>query len=250
MQYYLATISLLLGLVVGSFLNVVVYRLPRRESLVRPGSRCPGCGTAIRWYDNIPVASWLVLGGRCRSCHVRIPVRYLLVEAITGVTFLGAFWKVGLSAALPAAWGLIAVVVALVFIQHDHLVILDRIALPAVIMALGLSIGLDPRNSWQHVAACAGAGFFGLLLWPMFGGHLRFAEAKIGAVAGAVLGSHVLVALPLAFVMASVAGLSLVLLNNHRGKVSVVPAPSLGLGAIVGVLFGQSAFHVYANAHL
>ena len=133
-----------LGLCIGSFLNVCIHRLPRDLSIVRPRSACPGCGAAIAWYDNIPVLSWLILGGRCRACSAPIAVRYPLVEGVTGALFVAALLVKGptLEAAVAAALG--AALVALVMIDAEHQILPDAITLPGI--AVGLL--LAPARAW------------------------------------------------------------------------------------------------------
>ncbi len=247
LQYYLAIWSLLVGLVIGSFLNVVIYRVPRRESLVRPGSHCPGCGTAIRWYDNIPVVSWAMLRGRCRSCRTRIAIRYPLVEGITGIAFLAAFLRFGPSATLPLAWAFIAVVVTLAFINHDHSVIPNRIVFPAVGCGLAASIALDSHHWWQYVAACLGAGLLALLVSLVRPGITRFGEFKMALLLGAVLGPYVLVAVPAAVLAGTIVGMSLLFREKYRLRARTVFVPYLAAGAVTAMCFGQLAFHLYAG---
>jgi leader peptidase (prepilin peptidase) / N-methyltransferase len=223
--YYLAVWSLLLGLVIGSFLNVVIYRVPRRESLIRPGSHCPGCGMAIRSYDNIPVVSWLLLRGHCRSCHSPISARYPLVESITGVAFLAAFWRIGISPAVLLAWAVIAVLVTLVFINHDHAVIPNRIVFPGVICALAASIALQPHSWWHYVAGCAGAGVMALVFSLLYPGVARFGEVKIALLLGAVFGLYAVAALVIAIVLRMVAGISLVFWQKGRLRARTVFVP-------------------------
>jgi leader peptidase (prepilin peptidase)/N-methyltransferase len=247
LQYYLATWSLLLGLVIGSFLNVVIYRVPRRESLVRPGSHCPGCGAAIRWFDNIPVVSWMMLRGHCRSCRSRIAIRYPLVEGITGFAFLAAFWRFGPSATLLLAWAFIAIVVTLAFIDHDHAVIPNRIVFPAVACGLAASIALDVHEWWQYVAGCLGAGLFALLVSLARPGITRFSEVKMALLLGAVLGPYVLVALPVALVVAILTGMSLLFRDKYRLRARTVFVPYLAAGAVMAICFGPLAFDLYAS---
>jgi leader peptidase (prepilin peptidase)/N-methyltransferase len=247
LQYYLALWSLLFGLVMGSFLNVVIYRVPRRESLIHPGSHCPGCSVAIRWYDNIPLASWAALRGRCRSCHTRIALRYPVVEATTGIAFLAAFWRVGPSAPLVVAWAFIAVVITLAFIYHDHMVIPNRIVFPAVACGLAASIALAPRHWWEYLAGCLGAGLFALIVAVVRPGVTRFSEVKMALLLGSVLGAYVLVALPVAVLLGIFAGTTLLFHKNYRLRARTVLVPYLAAGAVAAVCFGQIAFDLYAR---
>ena len=124
------------GACVGSFLNVVIYRLPKKESLIRPGSRCPACDSPIRWYHNIPIFGYLVLGGKCADCGEKFSPRYPAVEALTGLLFAACSAAFGLTDAAVVYMFLSAALVAVVFIDIDHLIIPDAITLP------GIPIGL------------------------------------------------------------------------------------------------------------
>lgn len=225
MPYYLAVWSLLFGLVIGSFLNVVIYRLPRRESLVSPGSHCPGCGTAIRWFDNIPVMSWLLLRGRCRSCRSSISMRYPLVEGLTGAAFLAAFLRVGPSAAVLLAWALIAVLVTLAFIYHDHGVVPGWSVFPAAVCGLGAAVALDPGRWWYYAGASAGAGLLVFALSLADPGRTHLGQAKVALLVGAVFGPWALAAIPVAALLWVLAGITLGFWQNSRLRARTVFAP-------------------------
>lgn len=250
MPYILYASSLVFGLILGSFLNVVIYRLPRRESLVRPGSHCPQCGADIRWYDNIPVVSWLVLRGRCRSCAVRISSRYPLVEAITGVAFALAMWRFGVTWSLLVAWAFIAAMIAIAFIDFDHMIIPDKIVLPGAVIGLAASIALQPARWWIYLVAAVGAAFFFLLLavlWP--GGGMGFGDVKMALFMGAVLGTNVLVALFAAFLFGSIVGVYLVTIRKQSRKTRVPFGPYLALGAILAILLGEIILRNYQKLY-
>ncbi len=225
MQYYLAVWSLLLGLVIGSFLNVVIYRLPRHESLITPGSHCPGCGSGISWYDNIPVLSWVLLRGRCRACHSSISVRYPLVESLTGVAFIAAYVLVGVRPVVVLVWALIAVLISLAFIYHDLRVIPNRLVVPATLCGLAASIGLDPAHWWYYVAGCGGAGASALLLSLASLKAAEFSQAKVAFLLGAVLGVWAIAAVPVAAVLGMIVGIALVLGQKGRLTARTVFAP-------------------------
>ncbi len=226
MQYYLAMWSLLFGLVIGSFLNVVIYRVPLRESLLRPGSHCPGCGVAIHWHDNIPVAGWLLLRGRCRSCHAPIAVRYPLVESLTGLAFLAAFLWVGPSATLLVAWVFIAVFITLSFVYYDHGLVPDRIVLPAIACGLAAGVVTDQQHWWGYVAGCLGLGLVALLVAAAVPGTSGLSEAKMAALVGAIVGPHVLLAVPAAVVLGLVVGIALLFWQKYRLRARTVSEAS------------------------
>ena len=165
----LYVVSLLLGLIIGSFLNVVAYRVPKKESLIRPGSHCPSCGHAVRWHDNVPVLGWLALRGRCRDCQAAIPVRYPVVEGLTGLLFLAAALVIGWAPRLLLAWAFFAVLVAVSLIDLDYFIIPDKIVLPSAAVGLAASVLLAPQRWWQYLVSGLGAALFLFvvaLIWP------------------------------------------------------------------------------------
>lgn len=179
----LVAFAALLGAVVGSFLNVVIHRLPRGESIVRPGSRCPACGRAIRPWHNVPVLAWLVLRGRCRECGARIPVRYPLVEAGTAALFAVIAWRFGPVPPTVVWMAFAAILVAAALIDLDHRIIPDELSLGG--LALGLTAmpaaqvlaGAAPLEAGRH--ALLGAALGGGLLWVV-----GFVHARVCAAAG------------------------------------------------------------------
>jgi len=248
-EYYFYAVSFLLGLVLGSFLNVVIYRLPRRESLVRPGSHCPGCGAPISWFDNVPVVSWLALRGRCRACGVRIPVRYPLVEGITGVAFALAFWRFGLSWPLLVAWAFIAAMVAVAFIDFDHMIIPNKIVLPGALIGLVASVAIHPQSWWMYVAGSLGAAGFLFALAMLWPGGMGPGDIKMALFMGAVLGVHVIIALFAAFLLGSAGGVYLMAVQKRSRKTKIPFGPYLALGAVVGVFIGETVLQSYLSIY-
>lgn len=249
MPYVLFVFSGLLGLVIGSFLNVAIYRLPRHESLVRPGSHCPRCGAGIRWYDNIPLVGWLVLRGRCRTCRAAISLRYPLVEAITAIAFVLAMWRFGLSWQLLVAWAFIAALVVVAFVDYDHMIIPNRIVLPGAVLGLIASVALHPQRWWVYVAGSLGAALFMFalaLLWP---GGMGPGDVKMALFMGAVLGANVLVAMFAAFLFGSLAGMYMVLVQKRSRKARIPFGPYLALGAVLAVFLGETILTNYQNLY-
>ncbi len=249
MQYYLFAVALLLGLAVGSFLNVVIYRLPRHESLVRPGSHCPSCGAPIRFYDNVPIISWLMLRGRCRDCRSSISARYPLVEAITGVSFVLAFWRFGPDWRLLVAWAFIAAMVAVAFIDYDHMIIPNKIVLPGAVMGLVASMALDPQRWWVYIAGSLGAGAFMFalaLIWP---GGMGPGDIKMALFMGAVLGAYVMVALFAAFLLGSLVGVFMLVVQKRSRKEKIPFGPYLAMGAILAALVGETLLNSYLRVY-
>lgn len=248
MLYYSYVVSLLFGLVLGSFLNVVIYRLPLQESLVRPGSHCPKCGAAIRWYDNVPVAGWLALRGRCRDCSEPISPRYMVVEAMTGIAFALAAWHFGLTWRLFLAWFFLAVLVAVAFIDYDHMIIPDKLVLPGAAIGLAASIGLQPGHWWVYLVAAAGGAVFFLLLvllWP--GGGMGMGDVKMALFMGAVLGTSMLVALFAAFLFGSILGVYLIASRRGSRKTKVPFGPFLAMGGALALFLGDTIIRAYSS---
>jgi leader peptidase (prepilin peptidase)/N-methyltransferase len=249
MQYYYYLVSLLLGLVVGSFLNVVIYRLPRRESIVSPGSRCPGCCVRILFYDNIPVLSWIILRGRCRACGARISIRYPLVEGITGVAYVLAMWRLGLDWPLLVAWAFIAAMVAVAFIDYDHMIIPDRIVLPGAVVGLMASVAIHPQRWWVYVAASLGAGAFMFLLAMVWSGGMGPGDIKMAFFMGAVLGANVVVALFASFLLGALAGVFMLTVQKRSRKDKIPFGPYLALGSVLATLVGERLVDSYLRVY-
>lgn len=180
----------LFGLAIGSFLNVVIHRVPLKRSIVRPRSRCPSCGVGIPARDNLPVVSYLLLRGRCRNCEARIPLRYPLVEALTGFLFGLAAYRFGFSLALVSALVLIAVLVVLAGIDLEHRLLPNVIIGPAAVIGFVLSVLGEPSRWWVYLVSTVGvaAGLFALALaWP---GGMGMGDVKMGGMLGAFLGPY------------------------------------------------------------
>lgn len=174
-------LALGLGLAVGSFLNVVIYRLPRGESLLHPSSHCPACGRPVRPWHNVPVLAWLWLRGRCAECRAPIALRYPAIELLTGLIFVGIAWRFGLGVMTPVWWAFAAALVAAAVIDYDHRFIPDSISVGGLVLALGLvpaarfasGAPLGPALVGSLAGAALGAG----LLWSVGFGHARLAAA-------------------------------------------------------------------------
>lgn len=169
---FFAVFSFLLGAVVGSFLNVCIYRVPRGESVVRPASRCPKCGNRILWYDNIPIVSWLLLGAKCRYCGETISWQYPLVESITGLLFLLVFWRFGFVLATPIYMALAAALVMVAFVDLAEWIIPDEVTLPGIPLAVACAV----VATWYEGSGLRVSG----LTNPVF-------DALIGIEAGGLL---------------------------------------------------------------
>jgi len=233
------------GAVMGSFANVVIHRLPQGLSIVAPGSRCPSCGSPIRWYDNIPIVSYLVLRARCRHCGTAISIRYPLVETLTGLLYAGLVWRIGV---VPMTFVLALFCWALVtvsFIDLDHRIIPDVISIPGTV--LGLAAGFlpgFPRPVDSVIGAAAGGGFLFLILFAyekiMKDEGMGMGDVKLIAMIGAFLGWQ---ALPVTILVASltgtVAGIGFAVARKEPVRKFPVPfGPFLAFGAVVHLFFG------------
>lgn len=247
----------LVGLAVGSFLNVVVWRVPRGLSVVRPASACPSCSTPISARDNVPVLSWLLLRGRCRSCAARISARYPLVELATAVLFaLTTSWAVRQDqlAVLPALLYLVAIGVALALIDLDVRRLPDAIVLPSypVVGALLGLAALVEHDGGAFVRALVGGAALWLLYFALCvarPGGMGFGDVKLAGVLGAYLGyagwSALLVGAFAAFVLGGVVGVAL-LASRRGGRRSALPfGPFMLTGAGLGIAAGASLAHWY-----
>jgi leader peptidase (prepilin peptidase)/N-methyltransferase len=235
-----------LGLIIGSFLNVVIHRLPREESLVTPRSRCPACRTPIRPWDNIPVLSFLVLRGRCRACGHPIAWRYPLVEGLTASLFLLAALRFGFTLHTGTVLVFVSALVAIAFIDLDHQIIPNAITLPGIPLGLlaGLSVGNPPLLE-RVVGALAGAGFLYLVL--LYGGAVYGQDAmgegdlNLIALVGAFLGwKGVVVTILLGCLSGSVVGLALIGLRRLRRREHMPFGPFLAFGALVALFWGDA----------
>jgi leader peptidase (prepilin peptidase)/N-methyltransferase len=240
-----------LGGAVGSFLNVVAYRLPRRESLVAPRSRCPGCGIRIPAYDNVPVVSWLVLGGHCRACGGSISPRYPIVEALTASLFAAVALQTEMSAELWPGIAFMTTLVTVAAIDAEHRIIPNRVLVPAAVAALGLWALADPGRLPENLIAAAAAGGFLLVAALAYPAGMGMGDVKLAAVMGLYLGSAVAPALFVGFAAGSLVGIGIVLARGGSARKQAIPfGPFLALGGIVGQLFGAGLVDWYLGTFL
>jgi len=239
------------GALIGSFLNVVVHRLPRRESLVKPGSHCPACDAAVRPYDNVPVLSWLVLRGRCRDCGVRIPARYPLLELLTALLFVAVAAVRGVDTGLLLELPFVAMLVAVAGIDYEHRIIPNRIVVPAAVWGLAVAAILHPDQLPELLIAGAGAFLFLLLAAVAYPAGMGMGDVKLGGVMGLYLGIAVIPALLAAFLAGTLFGLAKIAREGPGARKSGVPfGPFLAIGGILGVLAGPELVDLYSDRFL
>jgi leader peptidase (prepilin peptidase) / N-methyltransferase len=248
----LATASAgVLGALIGSFLNVVVHRLPRGESLVRPRSRCPSCRAEIAAYDNVPVLSWLALRGRCRSCRASISPRYPAVELVTALTFVAIVLLRGFDAELLLALPFAAVLLAVAGTDLEHRIVPNRVLAPAAIYAVVATVAVRPGELTEALVAGAGAFLFLLVAALAYPGGMGMGDVKLAGVMGLYLGFSILPALAVAFITGSVVGVALIARYGTAARKRAVPfAPFLALGGLVGLLAGAELIALYTGAFL
>lgn len=240
------------GAAMGSFANVLIHRLPMGLSIVSPGSRCPSCSAQIRWFDNIPIVSYFILGGRCRACRTTISPRYPLVEALSGLLFAAVVFRVGIQPATAAlalfAWALVVIT----FIDLDHRIIPDVISLPGTMLGLAFSfVPGFPRPVDSAVGVAIGAGFLFLVLYAyekiMGEEGMGLGDVKLLAMIGAFLGWQALpVTILVSSLTGSLVGVGYALIKGESVRKFPVPfGPFLALGAIVHLFFGVEIIQWY-----
>jgi leader peptidase (prepilin peptidase)/N-methyltransferase len=244
-----ATFAGVLGAIVGSFLNVVAYRLPRHESLITPASHCPGCGEPVKPYDNIPILSWLLLRGHCRSCGEPISVRYPLVEAATAALCVGAVLVGESTVTIALSLLLILLVVPAALIDIEHRVIPNKITVPGAVLALAIGLALDPAGEPERIIAALAAGGFLLLAALAYPGGMGMGDVKLAAVMGLCLGVAVAPAILIALLSGVALGAAIIARKGAaKGRKTAIPfGPFLAAGALVAIFAGQQIVDLYVN---
>ena len=246
----------LVGLCVGSFLNVVIYRLPLEKSVVSPRSQCPSCGYGIPWYNNIPILSFLLLRGKCGNCKAPISWRYPLVELLTGILFAAVVWRQSdLFFQWPAHFFLMSALVASTFIDLDHWIIPDKITYPGVVIGLLSSLAPGPLSILQSVIGLLfGFGILYFVAWI----YLTFAkkdgigggDIKFLAMVGAFFGiPGAIITLTLSSIVGSIVGIFLILFLGKKGKTAIPFGPFLAAGTLCTFLFGAELWQWYFQFH-
>ena len=248
---YMAVIACVLGLVLGSFLNVCIYRIPIQKSIVNPGSCCRNCSSPVRWYDNIPILSYLILRGRCRKCRTPIGFRYPLVEALAGALSLALFLRHGLSFSYLHLLILSLALVAITFIDLDHMIIPNLISIPGIIIGVPASL-LVPYISLPEslIGILAGGGSFYLIAlgYSLVTGKegMGGGDIKLMAMIGAWLGWQ---PLPIIVLLSALTGTvvgGIYIIASGKGARARIPfGPFLALGALSYVFFGGEILSWY-----
>jgi leader peptidase (prepilin peptidase) / N-methyltransferase len=270
--------TFLFGACVGSFLNVVIYRVPLEKSIVFPNSSCPNCQNPIKPFDNIPILSWLILGGKCRNCKNPISGRYPTIELITALLFLVVFWQIGFTLFLPVGFIFVATMISLIFIDSEHMILPDVITFPLMFFALIVRIiypiiyqtdffhdtrvaplfSMDPGiPGW--LVSLLGAGLGGLAgggslwlvgeIWKRLRGieAMGFGDVKMMFGVGALLGWQLtILTIFLGALAGSVIGIFVMMKDRENGMQAKIPfGIFLGIGAITALLFGEKIINWY-----
>jgi leader peptidase (prepilin peptidase)/N-methyltransferase len=266
-----------LGSLIGSFLNVVIHRVPREESIVFPNSGCPKCGQAIKPYDNIPVLSWVILGGKCRSCKVPISPRYPAVELLTAILYVLTYWRLGFTPLLPVGLIFVAAIISLMFIDAEHMILPNVITYPMFVLAVVVRIALPivtgndvfgdsavwPTSNMSDyplwlvslagalLGALAGGGFLWAVgeIWKRLRGveAMGLGDVKMMLGVGALLGWHLtLLTIFFGAFGGALIGSVLITLRKDKDLQSHIPfGIFLGFGAIASMLFGSQLISWY-----
>lgn len=270
------------GAAVGSFLNVVIHRIPNELSIVFPNSKCPKCDTAIKPYDNIPVLSWLILGGKCRACKAPISIRYPAVELLNALLWVLVAWHVGFTPLLPVGLGFVSAIVALMFIDAEHMILPNVITYPLFVLMILVRIAypvlfgenyFSDMSYWPAVllgqypvwlvsifagilGAIAGGGSLWLVgeLWKRLRGvdAMGLGDVKMMLGVGALLGWRLsLVAILIGAFAGAVIGMIYIARQKDRDMQTQIPfGIFLGIGSIISFIFGEDLIRWYLGTFL
>jgi len=245
-------VAAIMGLSIGSFLNVVIHRLPLGQSLVSPGSRCPKCGYALRPYDNVPVVSWVLLGGKCRQCRAPISAQYPIVEVVTAMLFILVAWLTPVGPLLFSRLILVAILVALFGIDLEHQILPNVITLPGIVVGLMFSFVAPPGWPDALIGTLVGGGVLYAIAAAYYAVRreegLGMGDVKMLAMIGAFLGwKAVLVTLVLSSFSGAAIGLALIAAQRGGMKLALPFGTFLAVGAVAAMLAGEPLIAWYAG---
>lgn len=240
------------GAIIGSFLNVVIHRLPRGESVVGGRSRCPSCGATLGARDNVPLVSWLLLRGRCRHCAASISKRYPLVEVLTGGLFVAVVAATGADERTWIGLGLVTLLVPVTFIDIDHRIVPNTLLLFAAPVAVALTIAFEDAELVERLVAAAGAGGFLLLAAVAYPRGMGMGDVKLAGVLGLFLGRAVGPAMLVALLSGALVGAAVIARRGAaEGRKTAIPfGPFLALGGLIGFFAGEEIVEWYLDTFL
>lgn len=255
MSIIISVILFLLGLSIGSFLNVCIYRIPRKERLILSRSRCPNCGANLRIIDNIPLLSFILLGGKCRNCKAKISWRYPMVELLTALIFLFSYWNFGWGWEFVSKIVFLILLVPIFFIDLEHKIIPDVISLPGIGLGLGFSLLVKSITFWESLVGFLVGGVL-LYLVAILGDFLFKKESmgggdiKMAAMLGAFLGwKGFLLSFFVALILGTFVGAITMAISSKVRQNRVIPfGPFLALGATISIFWSKELIHIYIQA--
>ncbi len=242
-------IFIIAGLAVGSFLEVVIYRLPRKISIVRPASFCPYCKRRIAFYDNIPLLSFLILRGRCRYCKAKIPITSPVVEILTSLLFMVNYIFFGLSINTIIGILLCSSLIVVSFIDINFRIIPNVVVLPLTLVGLALNILLEPSKWWMPLAFSSGAFLFMLIIHLIYPKGMGMGDVKLSLMIGAFLIRNSIPALFLGFLTGSIYGISLIVIKRRKLKQAIPFGPFISLGSIISLFCGNNILKWYISLY-
>lgn len=242
----MASLILFSGFIIGSFLNVCIHRIPSNESIVGYRSHCPSCFTTIKWFDMIPLISWVILKGRCRACKTAISKRYPLIEFLTGIIFVFCFLIFHISYSLISAIFLSCFLIVITFIDIDHQLILDKVLIWLAGTGVVINISLNSLSILDMLIAALVGGGIMLVIAIASRGGMGGGDIKFAAALGIWLGWKLtLLTLLLAFILGGLGGVA-VLLLKLKGRKDYIPfGPFIALGAFISLLYGNRIINWY-----
>jgi leader peptidase (prepilin peptidase)/N-methyltransferase len=245
-----AAVAAIFGAIVGSFLNVVAYRLPRGESLLHPPSACPSCGTPIKPYDNVPVLGWLWLRGRCRACKAPISPRYPIVEAVTGALCAACVLKFGADSDVWLPLVFVLLLVPITLIDLDHHIIPNVLTAIGAVAAFVLVLAFQTDELTGHIIAALAAGGFFLIAALVYPAGMGMGDVKLAGVMGLVLGRAVAPAIFAALIAGTVVGAVVIARFGAKdGRKKGIPfGPWLAFGSLVGLFWGDEIVDWYLDS--
>ena len=245
-QIGLYIIFFICGLVIGSFLEVVIYRVPRKISIIKPGSYCTNCNGKIAFYDNIPLISYIILKGRCRNCKVRISYKTFIIEILTGLLFVLNYFFFGLS--IQTIIGIIfsSVLIAVSFIDIDLKIIPNVIVIPFTVVGIALNIYLNPVKWWMPLAFAAGAFTFMLIINLIYPKGMGMGDVKLSLMVGAFLVKSVIAGLFLGFLVGAIFGVA-VIIKKRKMRQTIPFGPFISIGSIIALFWGDNILKWYTS---
>jgi len=240
-------ISLILGLLIGSFLNVCIYRIPRKEEIVYTPSHCFSCGHQLAWYDLIPILTYIRLGGKCRYCQAKISIQYPIIELSNGAAYMGIFAIYGLSLETVFYCALFSILLVVAVIDFKHTIIPNGLVIALMVLGVG-HLFIDPKNIFHYIIGFFAASLVLLLIAVITRGKMGGGDIKLMAAAGFLLGwQDIMLALILGSAVGAVIGVTLIILKVIKREQMIPFGPFLAVGIMVSALYGEAIISWYLS---